>query len=299
MNSRIPTVEKHTVTFSKACRHFLSYALRIVAYGTVHTRTDDPHGEIFSSCHRLNYILSGNPFYYSDGSLIELSPGHLVYLPPNMTLMVDENKPAVDLLFINFEVGALDMLDDFREFMEGLFTYQHVYDQNKDLLAILNTIRQVGAQNQLAAGLEIQNLFESLFLHVIRLSERLKLSNDESIPCGGVDILNEAMNYINENLHRNFRLGEMADTLNISENYLYKIFVAETGKSPTAFITKLRMDTAKSALANPALPIKMIASHVGYPDVSHFSNTFKRVCGVSPREYRRQLLHQKGDCHSN
>ena len=97
------------------------------------------------------------------------------------------------------------------------------------------------------------------------------------------------MNYINENLQRSFRLSDMAGDLNISENYLYKIFVSKTGKSPGAFITALRMETAKQALANPSLPIKMIAAHLGYPDISHFSTVFKRVYGMSPREYRRKI----------
>ena len=284
----VPKVEKQVVTMSQSCRDFLAFTLRIVSYGSVRTQTGDPNGEVFSFYHRLNYIVSGNPYYQCGGRKIALFPGCLVYLPPNVTLEIEESREPVELLFVNFEVGALDMLEKFRCFMEALFPDQHIHDRRGDLLAILKTIEEVGAEKLLGWGLEIQHLFENLLLHAIRQSERLRPPLRETAPSGGSDILNKAMNYINENLHRSFRLSDMADALNISENYLYKIFVSKTGRSPSSFITALRMETAKQALANPSMPIKMIAAHLGYPDVSRFCTVFKRECGMSPREYRRR-----------
>lgn len=293
MVQRTPKVEKHTVTIGSSCRSFLAFALRIAAYGRVRTQTDDPGGEVFSFFHRLNYIVSGNPYYLCGSRRIDLSPGSLVYLPPNATLGIDETLPPVELLFINFEVGALDMLEEFQSFITELFQEQHIHDRGGDLLSIMQTIAEVGGQNQIGCGLEIQNLFENLMLHAIRLSESYQPRHNDTAPSGSSDILNKAMHYINENLQRSFRLSEMADALNISENYLYKIFVAGTGKPPGAFIVSLRMNSAKQALANPSLPIKAIAAHLGYPDVSHFSTVFKRECGVCPREYRRQRYQGK------
>lgn len=293
MEQNIPQVEKNNVMISRSCRQFLSFALRIVSYGTVHTQTADPHAERFSFYHRLNYVVSGNPWFFIGDKRVELSPGCLVYLPPNQTLEIDKSRPPVELLFVNFEVGALDMLEEVREFLEGLFPEQHVYDRENELLSILQTIQDIGARNQVGAGLEIQNLFENLMIHVFRLSERYAPLQDSVVPSGGNNILGKAMNYINENLGRSFRLSDMADALNISETYLYKIFVSKTGKSPAAFIQNLRMETAKQALANQSLPIKMIAGNLGYADVSHFSTVFKRTWGVSPRAYRDGLMKKE------
>ena len=192
---------------------------------------------------------------------------------------------------------ALDKLDYFRNFISDIFIDQHVLDKEGDLLNILKTIEKIGSENALGAALEIQNLFENLFFHIVRLSDRFRLPQNNAAPTTGSDILLLAMNYINANMHKRFRLNEMADALNISENYLYKIFVSKTGKSPATFITDLRMDTAKSALANPNLPIKAIAANLGYPDASHFSTAFKRECGMSPRQYRQNLFTRNTDIH--
>ena len=289
MGAQLPRVEKRSVGICGFCREFVSFTLRCVSYGKVRTQTSDPQGEKFSFYHRLNYIVKGEPFYYAGEKRIDLHPGCLVYLPPNAILEIDEDKPPVELLFVNFEVGALDMLDKFREFAGDIFKDQYVEDRDGELLAICETIGRIGALGQTGTGLEIQNLFENLFLHVVRMSDRVQSAGSGTAASGGNEILNRAMNYINENIHHNFRLSDMAAALNISENYLYKIFVSKTGKSPAAFITRLRMDIAKSALANPTLPIKSIAAHLGYPDVSHFSSVFKKEWGISPRAYRSRL----------
>lgn len=289
MHNYLPKIEKHSVIICQECRRFLSFGLRMTHYGKVRTQVAGEYGEHFFTYHRLNYILSGNPYYFSQNNRMELEPGCLVYLPPNMSLKIDPEGPPVELMFINFDVTALDKLEDFRSFINSVFIHQHVHDKDGDLLNILKTIEKIGAENSLGSALEIQNLFENLFFHIIRLSEGFRFPQKTAVPSTGNDILLSAMNYINANMHKNFRLNEMADALNISENYLYKIFVSKTGKSPAAFITDLRMDTAKSALANPALPIKAIAANLGYPDASHFSTAFKRECGISPREYRQKL----------
>ena len=291
MMQNVPRIQKHTVSISPFCRRFLSFALRVVSYGTVHTQTDDPNGERFSFYHRLNYVVSGNPCLLIGDRRIELAPGCLVYLPPNQILEIDSSRPPVDLLFVNFEVGALDMLEEVRSFLQDLFPEQHVYDPDQELLAILRTIQKIGMRNQVGTGLEIQNLFENLIVHTVRLSEHFSQLQDDPVSSGGANILGKAMNYINENLGHSFRLSDMADALSISENYLYKLFVSKTGKSPAAFIQNLRMETAKQALANQSLPIKMIAAHLGYPDASHFSTVFKRTWGISPRAYRDSLTN--------
>ena len=82
----------------------------------------------------------------------------------------------------------------------------------------------------------------------------------------------------------------MAETLNVSENCLYKIFIKQTGKSPANFIKDLRIDLAKSSLANPNLSVKVIAAHLGYQSVSHFSSAFKKETGKSPSAYRKNIL---------
>lgn len=289
-NQNKPYVEKHSVIFSQACRQFLSFSLRIVEYGSVSTRTNDSHGERFIHHHRLNYITEGQPYYIEGTEKILLAPGCLVYMPPNTSLIFDETTDCLKMFFINFELGSLNARDEFYQFMDSLFPNRHVHDRENELKQIFEEIYKIGKKDQLGAALEIQNLFENLFLHVIRMSRRYHAPQKGNHTSGSNAILENAMAYINSNIHHNFRVSDMAETLNVSENYLYKIFIKQTGKSPTNFIKDLRIDLAKSSLANPNLSVKVIAAHLGYQSVSHFSSAFKKETGKSPSAYRKNIL---------
>ncbi|MDO4492320.1 MAG: AraC family transcriptional regulator [Clostridia bacterium] len=290
--SSAPIVEKHAVRFCSECKRFLSFCPQIAEYGKVVTETSDPHGERFSFYHRLNYITEGEAFYPGDTENIAVGPGCLMYLPPNITPLIPEGS-HVEMYFVNFTLGAPDKSDEFRETMERLFRYHHVHDKDGELRKILEAIRRIGAENKFGAGLEIQNLFENLFFHIVRLSDRYHAPQHGSAAPGADVNLNRAMQYINENLRRNFTVSEMAQSLNISENYLYKLMVRHTGKSPSVFLADLRLELAKNALQNPIIPIKTIGSRLGYHNSAHFSTVFKKKYGVSPLAYRRALTKER------
>jgi two-component system response regulator YesN len=47
-------------------------------------------------------------------------------------------------------------------------------------------------------------------------------------------------------------------------------------------------------MADPALSMKAIALEVGYRDPNYFSKVFRKMCGISPTEYRKALAGAKG-----
>ncbi|MEP0266280.1 AraC family transcriptional regulator [Dokdonia sp.] len=63
-----------------------------------------------------------------------------------------------------------------------------------------------------------------------------------------------------------------------------------------SFITLLnlkRVASAKNKLFLTNLPIKDIAYQIGYNDPLYFSRVFKKYCGISPIEFRKQLHHNR------
>ena len=54
------------------------------------------------------------------------------------------------------------------------------------------------------------------------------------------------------------------------------------------YLTRYRIGVAEELLRDPRSRIYEAAKLVGYQDVAYFSNTFKRIVGVSPTEYRNE-----------
>lgn len=97
-----------------------------------------------------------------------------------------------------------------------------------------------------------------------------------------------------ERIHRDyydprFRISGLAALVGVSERSFSKLFAEVYGCSPKRYLTKLRLRRAKELLAansGQEYPISEIAKQVGFSDVYHFSNFFRRECGMSPSEYR-------------
>lgn len=93
--------------------------------------------------------------------------------------------------------------------------------------------------------------------------------------------------YLVENLHNPLTLAQMAAHAGLSESQFSHLFKQQTGHSPLAYFIQLKMQHACSLLAMTQLSVQEIAEEVGYSDGYYFSRLFKKVAGVSPREYRR------------
>lgn len=96
----------------------------------------------------------------------------------------------------------------------------------------------------------------------------------------------KALLYIESNLAENLSLRTLADILNISPSYLSNLFRKETGQTLTDFINRRRVRHAMHLLKTTRLQIQTVAQHCGIMDVQYFSKIFKKVAGMTPKEYR-------------
>ena len=75
----------------------------------------------------------------------------------------------------------------------------------------------------------------------------------------------------------------------MSVSWFIRNFKEYTGTTPTQYILSLRISNAQSLLESTSYNVTEIANIVGYDNPLYFSRLFKKQCGVSPSEFRRQL----------
>ena len=88
----------------------------------------------------------------------------------------------------------------------------------------------------------------------------------------------------------NLSVKSISEYANLSTSYLCTFFKSETGTTLNQYITKLRIKKAKQLLADPRNKINEIGSQVGYNDGNYFGKSFRKYTGLSPSEYREQVL---------
>lgn len=97
----------------------------------------------------------------------------------------------------------------------------------------------------------------------------------------------KAQGMIHEFYADGITLNEIADRLNLTQEYLGAQFHKEIGENFSTYIRNYRMLKAKELLIGTQLKQYEIAEKVGYTDAKYFARVFRECVGMSPAEYRK------------
>ncbi|PHU37301.1 DNA-binding response regulator [Agathobacter ruminis] len=83
---------------------------------------------------------------------------------------------------------------------------------------------------------------------------------------------------------------DISDYANLSVSYVCTLFKNETGTTINQYITDFRMRKAKQLLADPRNRVGEVSACVGYNDGNYFAKSFRKFTGLSPSEFREQVV---------
>lgn len=93
--------------------------------------------------------------------------------------------------------------------------------------------------------------------------------------------------YVHNNFSENLSLTDISKQLNYSLSYLSIKFKKDTGMNFNDYVQRYRVEQSCTMLKNSNKKIYDIAKAVGYNDLKHFNNIFKRIMGMTPYRFRR------------
>lgn len=103
-----------------------------------------------------------------------------------------------------------------------------------------------------------------------------------------VNMVTHAIDYIENNFHKEINLEEICNNVAYSPYYFSRVFKKETNMSPYEYLINRRINHAKHLLITTNEPISSISELCGYNSTIHFSNSFKKLVGMTPSEYRKK-----------
>lgn len=103
--------------------------------------------------------------------------------------------------------------------------------------------------------------------------------------------LNKAKDYINSHYTKAISLEEVAEHVQLSTFYFSKLFKERFSITFIDYVTILRIEKAKELIKKEEQSLKEICFNVGYKDPNYFSRVFKKITGMSPREFRQRQLN--------
>ena len=126
------------------------------------------------------------------------------------------------------------------------------------------------------------------------LLDRMRQSYVEHYDRLEPDVIYQIKQYIIEHSHEDISLDALAKQVGFSPMYISKMFKEKLGVNYIDFLTECRIEKAKKLMIDPEKSLKEITFEVGYHEPNYFSKVFKKMCSVSPKEYRKTLLGKKG-----
>ncbi|MBB5325436.1 YesN/AraC family two-component response regulator [Anoxybacillus tepidamans] len=102
--------------------------------------------------------------------------------------------------------------------------------------------------------------------------------------------IKEALKFIHENLHEPFSLRDVSKRVHLNASYFSVLFKEETNMTFSEYVTRCRLQKAKSLLVTTDLSIEEIAEAVGYQTAKYFIKLFKEFAGVTPHRFRKHHL---------
>jgi AraC-like DNA-binding protein/ligand-binding sensor protein len=145
------------------------------------------------------------------------------------------------------------------------------------------------APQQYTAMVKLLEMFAS---HISSVANEIVVQEDEAES----PMIRRARAYILANQADPIDLDKVAQAMHVSTFYFCKMFKKATGLTFTDYLSRVRVEKAKTLLLNPHLRISEIAYDVGFQSLTHFNRMFRKIVGESPTAYResksvRQLLN--------
>ncbi len=157
------------------------------------------------------------------------------------------------------------------------------------ILHVAQLLKSEAVNGALAGNLYVESLRNLLAIHLLRNYSGIK--DKPSPEVGVIDTfkLKEIKDYIEENLAETLTIADLAALVPMSEFHFARTFKILVGEPPHRYILQRRIEQAKVLLKVTRLSAAEIAYQVGFSTPSHFTAQFRKLLGLTPKQFRHRI----------
>lgn len=291
-------------------KQFLKHTLSLLNVDYVKLDSRWNYKNVISPYHRIYYIDGGEGEIYDTSKTLKLEAGYL-YIIPSYTLCNLVCESYLSQYFVQFFEESTDgtsLFSDVRVVHRvkandvDLINFRRLVDINPGRGINRSDNPQVYEKNiyykeyqELNNHQKISNFLETqgiLFQLLSRFTvpEIFQVKEARVIPAKILD----AMRFVYVNLHLPLKVKLLAERASLNSEYFSRLFEKHTGTRPLAFIYETRIERAVHIMTTSQASNAEIAFLTGFEGMPHFTRMFKKVTGLSPGVYRKQMNSSTG-----
>ena len=231
--------------------------------------------------YQLLYIVSGKGHFYFHGEDRVVYAGRMVLIQPRQEQRYEyfgEDKPEV--YWVHFTGSDVKNIlrsynipmDDPIFYSGASSTYTYLF---KEMIHELQNCK---------TGYE--DLLTMYLRQIFLLIQRTRQEERPTVSTYIQEEMEFARRYFNEHYNEPISIQEYAESRNMSVCYFQRNFKQIVKHTPMQYLLTIRVNNAASLLETTDYSMAEIAAIVGYEDPLYFSRLFRKIKGVSPRDYR-------------
>lgn len=234
----------------------------------------------------IHYIISGCGYYKTGSQTYKLQAGDtfLVYPSKEVTYYADSSDPW-EYAWVGFNGSdALSILN------ATDFTKEHPYITNTPLgEKILHELLRIYE----ARGNEFEHAVEMTGRLYTALALFMQGATKKPPQTSYSEHVQKAIAYISANYSYPITVEDIADYVGLSRSHLFRSFEKIMKQSPKEYLTSFRIKQACTLLETSDLSIAAVANSVGFENNFYFSKAFRKVKGMSPKNYRAEIAENR------
>ena len=248
------------------------------------------------------YILSGSATHIIGDRSVPVSKGDLFIInydtPHAFICNEDSNEPliAYDLLFSPSFFDSSLLNNVFSESMSSSFLFYSLFPEQQ----LASDVHISGSSYNVFG-----ELFNKIYLEftnrdrgyiqiisayvtelIVKIFRKMDSAQNKELSSNQKQVVNSTLAYLRRNYQKQISLEELASQVFLSKDYFSRMFRQTTGMPASVFLQNIRVEEACNLLSTTNIAIKDVAQQCGFHDVKYFYSTFKKVTGLTPRQYR-------------
>ncbi len=245
----------------------------------------------YHNAHECYYILEGEREYFVGDKFFMIHKGDFIFIPKGFLHRTAGKGATRILIYFNnefletfFKEPLLKML-----FPTEPFVYRPSEDDRKELETLLNTMLTTYTKEE-NSELDEESGMDIIIEELLHLFLMIKHKANTYIPQSFANRhIEAAILYISENYKQIKSIDEIAQKLFISKYHLCHLFTKYLGIPIMDYINMLKIKYACELIKSNEYSMMDICMKCGYNSAPYFSTIFKRLKGMTPKEYQKSL----------
>ncbi len=232
----------------------------------------------------LTFIDHGELQTIVDDDIYTLEPLDFILYAPNQF----HSQKALK----NDSCSYLTILFDM-EIPDSFLITNRVYHAHREIHQVINNFIKVSENNKLYDNELMLTYLKEFIIKTLQYDfmDNSPVASSPMQQRMENDLLNEIIDYINNNLYQQLNIEEICESFSISRSSLQALFNNNLGTPPKKYISDLKLARSKILIKDSQYTISQISTMLGFSSIHYFSRLFKQRFGITPSDYAKTIYN--------